>query len=557
MGRGRLTLTETAKRETMSSVKKFVPVAVLLGVGAMVGGGVYAYKRAVGKQQEAREQAFADLSQCLLGEVVVSGDDTINGLNATQNRLGHRPDSTRGVVDGAPWPQRCGGQARKMMDAVRDSSFMDDHPKREMLKVLDVLAKDLEAKGATEIYLAGSVLQVWRQAEKAGIAMGKSSSIVGPPKPALMEGGNAAAELPFSTILPVRGGPQWHFLAERKDKVGTIASCATSKEGLTCAEFAFDGSLNPVGTWSDAQRLPVWDGKKLSILTGGKLEEISLDIAGEPRVHVDDKGSVYALGTIFANEEVKLSLAVRHEGKKVKSVALEKALEKASEGAGADAVTAVLVGSNVVIRRTMADGYSGELQMFAIDVDLSLGKPVPIKTDGSPNSVPSVCRVGDSFALQADRRQTRLHFFDGQKWTGPVKSDAPGFDCSAAGGVWLAQRTYCRPSGCIDAFAKEDEDAFMAAIKAVPDSTFSGDKLVNVWSVKEGHGTMVRVGAPGDAKSAEETLIYERSDPKGGGQDGAFGDKHGAWVLSEIEGRVIGAHVTPDGKVGPIKVSSK
>jgi len=542
----------------MSTLKKAAPFLILGGVAAMVGGGVLAYNSAEAKQKLAREQAFTDLSQCLLGEIVASGDDTINSINMIQNRVAHRPDATRGNEDGKPWPQRCGGYARDMGDAVRTSSFLDESAKRDLLKETDLLTKDLESVGATGSYLAHPVLGVWRAAEKHGLAMTQSSNAIGPPKPAVFDSASQGTDVPFSSVLPIRNGPSWHFLAVRKDKPGALSSCTPTAQGLSCVDFTFDGALNPIGTWSNPSFIPLWDGRQLQRLNDGKIEPLDTKIVGaEPRVHVDEKGTLYLIGTSFVDDEVKLRLTVVPLGGKPKSVTLEKALDKASEGAAADAVTATLLGPNVVIRRTGADGVSGELQMFAITEGAKLAEPTKIPSTGSVDLIPNICRVGNAFALNLSPQGTSLVFYEGGKWSAPAKSDKHGFDCTPAGGVWIGDGDYCRAGSCSEVFSKEDSEAFIGSLGGLPRSDLVGDKVVSVWGAKEGSGLLLRIATLGDKSAAVELLVSEKSDPKRWNLAGVYGDATGATVLAEVEQRVIGARVTADGKVLPLKITTK
>jgi len=88
-------------------------------------------------------------------------------------------------------------------------------------------------------------------------------------------------------------------------------------------------------------------------------------------------------------------------------------------------------------------------------------------------------------------------------------------------------------------------------------SDLVGDKVVSVWGAKKGSGLLLRIATLGDKSAAVELLVSEKSDPKRWNLAGVYGDATGATVLAEVEQRVIGARVTADGKVLPLKITTK
>ncbi len=138
-------------KSSPSLFRRAAPFVVILGIAGSAFGTWAVYARTKDKQRVARENAFAELSVCLLGERVASGDDTINGISATQARVAHATNPDRGSVQGTSWPQRCSTQARDMMEAIRQSTLLDEAARIDLLKVLDELAKELDGPRARSL----------------------------------------------------------------------------------------------------------------------------------------------------------------------------------------------------------------------------------------------------------------------------------------------------------------------------------------------------------------------------------------------------------------------
>lgn len=312
-----------------SGLRRALPLILLAGSLAVPAAvvGIYFYQE--GRQAGARSQAFADLSQCLFGEIVPSHEETTAKLARLQARSVHLSNDARWPVGGEPWPQRCASHGKDMMDAVRASSLMDETPKDELLKELDLLVKELEHPHAQTAYLPRAVLSVWKKAAIGEVAVGGSSSVTGPPRAVPMEGDAASAELPFVNIEHVPGGPAWHFIGHRaagpSTDRATIGSCAPTTDGLSCHEVQPDGSLDPRGTWDSPAFIAMSDDGALKLLSGDKLLDTSPDYSGATQVHVDDRGTVYAMNMVSVPRKKKKKKKKEAEGDDEGEGELEKA----------------------------------------------------------------------------------------------------------------------------------------------------------------------------------------------------------------------------------------
>jgi hypothetical protein len=293
------------------------------------------------------------------------------------------------------------------------------------------------------------------------------------------------------------------------------------------------------------------------LFDGEKMTTVETKFSGAaPRLHVSENGSVYMVGTAFVGEEVKQLLAVRSANGKTKTVSLEKALERASEGAGADAMTATILAENVLIRRTAEDGMKGELLLFAISEDAKLTEVGKMPAQGSVDMVPSICRMAEGFALDLSVRQTTLMFFDKGKWSGPLTSARRGLACTPTG-VSVGNQELCSPSGCREVVSAEQIQSFEKLSGTSPRSTKLGDKVVLAWYAREGSGVMVRVGPASGKGPASEVFVSDTSQKYGA--PNVYGDGNGALVFGQLgsDNKLVGVRVKADGSVVPLAVTLK
>jgi hypothetical protein len=518
----------------MSTLKKVLPFAVLLGIAGVFGGTYAVYASTKARQEQARRDAFADLSMCLLGERVASGDDTINGITANQARVAHVLDERRGVVDGKPWPQRCAQHSVALMDAVRASSLLDEAAKSDLLKVSDELAKELAAPRAQDAYLARAVLALWRSAEKSGLLIGESSSVAGPPRPTPLEG---SPDVSFSSMYLVPGGPQWAFLVERKDKPNTLGACSIGKDDLECREFATEGFIKNGCTWDSLDHLPIVEDRSLKILERGKRVEVGSIAASHDECHVDAEGNFFGLVQGYERK-----LLVRTVGKELVEKRLDELLEVEES---APIVAAFVVGTHLIVDRSGAlEGYALGPKGLQKKSKLDLGK--------SPSSAYRFARAGKNWFLQTVSEETTQRLFDGAKLGPPVKATSPFLGTLASGHSFTRQQL-CDAERCQSWMEDVEAQAFREATGQIPAKGVFGGNLVLGWAAKEGQGVLMRISKLGDPDSAKEVLISERSDPKKTIVL-VYGDDDGAVIFAEIEKRVVGARVKADGSVGPMNL---
>lgn len=521
-----------------SFVRKAAPFFVLLVI-AGIGFGTWAvYARTKEMQRAARENAFADLSVCLLGERVASGDDTIDGISATQARIAHATTPDRAPVQGAPWPQRCSTQARDMMEAVRQSSLLDETARTDLLKVLDELAKELDAVRAQDTYLARAVLAVWRSAEKAGMSIGESSSAEGPPTPRPLEG---SPDLPFSGLYSVPGGPQWAFLTDRKERPNALSLCRLSPDAMLCEEFESSGKITTACTWDSPALVPIVEDQIVKVFRNGRLAPVDVGFIDGGQCHVDADGTFYALTRAGDERDVVWKTL---DGK-VERMPLAKVVKTQAEPVGR-----FLLGSMLVLD-------VGE-RLLAIDLGPEgPAKAAPVVLGPSPAGAYDFVRAGRSWILvgRAPPTLTPVDFVKG--FGTPVSPSAPVVGGGNPSGWMFTQKSVCSSTGCRNWIEEEESASFIAGVGRVPGRDMSGSNLVTAWAAKGGHGVLLSVENLADEQAkADLVLVSPRSDVKDN-PIAVFGDDFGAIVLAEVEKRVVGARVFANGSTGPLLVDWK
>lgn len=520
-----------------SLARKLAPFVVLLGIAGIAGGTWAVYAHTKDKQRTAREDAFADLSVCLLGERVVSGDDTINGLTATQARVAHATNPERGPIDGTPWPQRCSAPARTMMEAVRQSTLLEESSKTDLLKVLDELAKELDAERSQDTYLARAVLAVWRSAERAGVYVGPASSAAPPPMPTPLEG---SPDLPFSGLFSVPGGPQWAFLTDRKDRPNALSVCHLTDDKLLCHEFESTGRITTGCTWENPALIPIFEDRIPKVFQDGKLVPVDIDAIDGGQCHVDEAGTFYAL-TRTSDER---RLVVKPLGQKAVGKPLAKVLDLGDK----EAITWFLVGKTLIV--DVGDHLLG----VALDASGPVkGKPVTLGP--SPRTAYEFLRAGKAWYLVGRATPPTLTPLDPSKGFGSPLSPTQPFVGGGNPSGWLfTQKSVCSSTKCQSWIGEDEAAAFTAGVGRLPGRDMAGSRLVTAWAAKDGNGVLMNVrDLASEGSRGDLILISPRSDPKDN-PIAVFGDDRGALVLAEVEKRVVGARVLPDGRATQLVV---
>lgn len=534
----------------MSAATKGIAIGVLVLLAGGAGGGFYLYRKSGETQKTKREQAFADVSQCLFGERVEAPDTAATAMTGMQARGAHLADAARWPESGIAWPQRCASNAEDLIVAVRESSFLEAEPKRILLKEADALLTDLKKPDAQAAFLQRSVVALWRAAEQNQLRMAASSTVVGPPPTVRAGISFDALELPFANILPVENGPVWHFLATRKGKKDALATCVPTETGLSCKEFKSDDAFLPRGTWDSAAYIPQTLEPSLRVLVDGKLEDPGLPNPNS--VHVDDKGTVYALVSSYDTDKSEnvTKIHIKPRDKEAIVVRVDKAAAKHDLK---DVLPLQLVGQGLVAR---ALSPKERVLRFPIAAD---------GTFGAPKEIPGMtfCRAGQRYVFSAfEGERATLVFLEGDTLGNevniPKTEDGAGrTKCSASGAVQIGARILCRTTGCIEVFDDAGFTLFMKNVQTKPIIDMVGDRIVYTWGAKDGSGLLVHVGDPGFTAAGKDVLVVDKTGGKGPQQMGVFGSDKFALAIAEVEDKLVGFVINANGEVSAAKVDWK
>jgi hypothetical protein len=520
----------------MSTVKKLIPLFVLLGGGAAGGGYLY-YQHLEKVDKTHREQLFADLSQCLLGKPIPGDADALAEISALEARTAHRPLEMRGAGADA-WPTRCSERANYLTGAIRDSSFIDQDAKVSLLEKVDALEKEIEKQPKQHASLTGYVAALFRDAPKLGLGMAAQSTVPGPPRPNVMDGD---AHLTLAEILPIDGGPEWAFLTEKQDKSAALGICRQAPDGLVCKDFHGEGTVSAVGTWASPDFISVADGEHLLVLHDGQAVQTGLRPSKD--VYVDASGTVFSIGAEPMSSDRKL--IVKPMGKPAKSAPLADALSAFSELPEEAAGGARILGPSLIV-----SGPS--LWRIPMLEGAKLGKPIDIG-GGKAGLVRGGCRSGATFIMEVVEPAAAFVFFDEQHVLGRVPETSSLQSCGRSGEMWERGNRMCTPSGC--------HDPIPAPLRALlPFETgvgFAGAHVVSVWGVPSGQGILVRVAGDNDLADTPDTLILDKTNIEKPPRTAVFGGPTTALVFAEIDDQVVGVNVTAEGKIQPIHVDWK
>ncbi|MFO0551564.1 MAG: hypothetical protein U0271_24465 [Polyangiaceae bacterium] len=564
-------------------MKKALPFILLALILSFFGGGYLLYRSQETKQAARRGQTFADLSQCLFGELIQSPDETSKKMDKLQMHLGYRPPAMRGMRGGKPWPQNCVLPAKDMMAAVRESTLLDDYPKREMLKELDALVKELEAANAANNYLARPVLAVWRAAEKGNVVMAKSSDLEGPPSSVepVGFGKSTVANLEASA-----NGPEWFFFgpATQSDDGSNVpqVACSLVAGGLSCTQFTAEESfLKQFGSFDSPTTVLFTSGQKLYLLADGKLAPVQVPDFVEA-AHVDEKGNVSALGLEEKKDKDKetgderVTLVPKffwiEKGKSPKVAPLDEVLKGLSEEElGMNYVR--LIGREIIV---IVPGKTGESRLVSIPIqpDGTLGKPADLGEKFANGDSVVACRAGANFVLAIGSDAGERLVFR-QKGASKVQQvSESGFVCSPNGYVGVSQKKFCNPDRCVDIRPKKKVDDLMKPEEVMPVGSESqkttaliGDQVVSVWTlaIATGGGSSTGTaqvvfgsfGAAGSDKEPKETVLNEATIDKAIVDWNLYSSSDGAVLLTTVGRDVAGIYVSATGEFSPMKVTLK
>lgn len=538
----------------MARLSTIIPIAAVVVLAGGAAGGWFVCTKTEAKQKAKREQAFADLSQCLFGERVEGAEEAASAITAMQARGGHLPQANRWVDQGVAWPQRCGTYAKDLVDATRDSSFIEEEAKRALMKDAAELGEELAKPDAQTGFLARPITALWKDAKTHGLTFASTSKVSNPPPKTERIGVTFdALEVPFVNLLPVMRGPQWHFLVTRKDKKDKLGSCIPSESGLACKEFESDFAFMPEGGWESPSFLPQVTDHSIRVLREGVLVDPGLP--ERARVYMDKSGTLFALAQAWDNDNKDAieKLLIKPDGKDAKAINLGKLLDKRPNISKDAPLTADFIGQGLTVV-TQVDGKEKKLR-FPLSPEGALGDPIEIPKG-------PVCRAGSRYVFR-EIENKMITFLEGDKLGESLSlpsveaATSRDFSCSASGSVQIDSRRLCRPKpvGCVEVLDKESFEVFKANVQHLPVIDTVGDRIVYTWGAKDGSGLLVHIGAPGFVATGRDVLVVDKTGGKGPQKMGVFGGEKLAIAIADVEGKLVAFMIKADGSVAPVPVT--
>ncbi len=524
--------------------------ALVLFLSCFAGAAAYVlHVRADAAQRAHREAAFANLNQCLLGEIVTDEEQAAASFEWLRVRAAALPPGER-WPDAVPWPQRCRTPASGLLNAIGDSTKWNHDARFTVWAAAYELKEQLRDDGAPKAELGLHVRALWLAAKNNGLRPADHADASGPPRAELEEEARWAdsLRLPFADFASADGGPRWHFEAVLKDEPGMIASCAPSELGLQCTKWRADpelletrhvprelvagalvdprNRLTPEGSWQSPSYLPHRHSPSRfsEFDVHAIVHEGAVSIRGGSAAHVDSSGTTY---------EVRGGrLLLQRWGASVESHDLAAQLKGRVEGQ-----LSRVIGAGVVV----SDAARGRRWRIAVSQNGVLGEPIPLPGD-------PFCKAGGHYVI---RDTSSLMFIDTQTlrparvipvdlW-GPLEEGLYP-SCRPSGLVSLPQGLVCseRVGACTHV-----ENPYQ--LDLVDDRLVSADRLDGeLW---------VRVGDRGLTVDGRDQLVLSRTASVGQLESvRVFGDPTGAIVTVQVGQELLGLHVTPAGEIGALEI---
>jgi hypothetical protein len=524
--------------------------ALVLFLSCSAGAAAYVlHVRADAAQRAHREAAFANLNQCLLGEIVTDEEQAAASFEWLRARAAVLPPGER-WPDAVPWPQRCRTPASGLLNAIGDSTKWD-HDARftawaAAYELKEQLRDDADPKAELGLY----VRALWLSAKNNGLRPADRADAGGPPRAELEEEARwvDSLRLPFADFASADGGPRWHFEAALKDEPGVIASCAPSELGLQCTRWKADpelletrhvprelvagarvdprNRLTPDGSWESPSYLPHRHSPSRfsEFDVHAIVHEGAVSIRDGSAAHVDSSGTTYEIrsGRLF----------LQRWGASAESHDLAAQLKGRVE-----AQLSRVIGPGVVV----SDAARRRWWRIAVSQDGVLGVPIPLP--GNP-----FCKAGRHYVIHdtssiifIDTETMRpAHVVPVDLW-GPLEN---GF------------YPWCRPSGLVSLPQGLVCSAHFGACTHV-DNPFQLDLVADrLVSAERLDGELwVRVGDPGLIVDGRDQLVLSRTASVGQIESvKVFGDPMGGIVIVQVGQQLLGLHVTPAGEIGALEI---
>ncbi|MBL9025159.1 MAG: hypothetical protein JNL21_23375 [Myxococcales bacterium] len=563
----------------------FAVAGVLVLLAAAGGAAVYLSQKAKAK---AANEAWGELAQCLVGSEGLADDAPSLRFRRHQLAAMTLPEPERGVIEGAPWPKRCGKSALRLIDASRAAGVAGEGD-ASLAHQAELLAKQLEQADSFQMDLSPNIDAVFAAAKTAKLTPAPLASAPGP----------AAAEekpLGLEDLSSMRPVTSRYFafdkvaveLHQGEDRTFLVQDATIDPPAFFCT---------PAAAAVKCRRVPkaVPGGHTLSLLGTAEKGGVPLLFAGdrgESGVHFGDSGevvdSLYAYGGWVAPDRTTFLLGWEKEERKLYFVSrspTDKQAKRTELELDVDTnnyfYNTALLWNHVLVRGI---DDKNERVLVAREIDVAkrkLGPEVPIGTLPEPGLITSDnalrphisgCRSKDYRVVRVKgRRNDFLAFYVDGKWTKPHSGQF--FDgrltCSSLGAALtfisksgVVTETRCTSASCTTTSADlVDKRPHLAPRNELYDVVTVADKVVAVWAAGERGGIRVRVAPAAELDKARDVVVYDDLVYDGKAQTVSSvsdvglvaGDDHAVLLLGSRSG-VFAFRVGLDGSVTPSAV---
>ena len=561
-------------------------LAGLVVLAGAAGAGVFFQQQA---KKQAANEAWGELSQCLLGEGAGAAESPELAFRRLQLAAMTLPETERGVIEGTPWPRRCSKSALRVIDAAKSAGLGGDG-EQSLLHQAELLSKELDTADSFQADLSALLSSSFGAAKAAGLTAAPRQGAPGPgfaaETPLVLEELSKATPLtkryfPFNRVaVELHQGEDRTFLVQDATVEPPAFFCTPGASALTCRSapkgISASQTLSLLGT-AEKGGIPLLfagDRGDAGVFFGESGE--SVDALYASGGWTAPNGTTFLLG--WDREDKKLTFVSRAKGEaKAKRAELEPDVETSNYF-----YNTALLWNHVVIRGVDKEGKR-VLVVRDIDVDKrKLGPEVLIGRLPEPGLItqenasrPHIagCRSKDFELVRVrGRHEDFLAFLVDGKWTllpqGGVFFDGR-LSCSPKGAsvTFISPRAVvteirCTSAACVSVNADLlGKRAHLAPRDELFDVVTVGDKVVAVWAAGQRGGIRLRVGPATEIASAKDIVLYDDLI-----QDGKLqavsslsdvgliaGDDHAILLLGTKNG-AFALRVDLDGKVAPAKI---
>ena len=533
----------------LGSERRYKRIVIFGSIGIVVlGGAIYGIARTVDtRDTAAREATFGSLGTCLLGTDPLK-DGEAPGTRVATLKLGvvGLPLDKRGAkVGDLAWPASCSTLAYTLAEHSSGTPLGT---------AAEALGKALRADGAATADEHAEIDKVWAEAATVKLKGTPAPDAPQPPKvaapmftaaqflalPKFLSGNFSLANLREETA----SGSKLYFLIDQKDTPeGPVLCTANATDAaVKCmkvpeAVATLSPGLRLIGTVEDMARPFYFAGDR------GQLGIFPPDGKHAIAASVTYGASVRADGSI--------SFVTRKEGSKELHLVYQPAVgatsdQVALQATEIDTPTQTGLFWDWLVYRSLAKTgapshlfarkVEGAVLKPSVDVG-ELDEPAPMDKAERDREQVSGCTSDDGLVVRVRGQKTdAIAFYAGGRWSAPMKAATHGgaLTCHGLEAVTtvidhvadrdkdlpVITQAKCNTSGCTT--TKVETRLLLAGLDIGPSDAGSsvaadaGGKLLFVWNAGPVGGLRMRLGAPDRLKDADDVLLADVREEKGG-----------------------------------------